>query len=122
MKKKIKVPTKLNLSGHEIEVSYVDRIEPPAMGDYMNSKIRIDLSEHKTEADLKSTIIHECLHAAIERSGWSELLRDISENAEEGIVVMLEKSLVPALKLDSSQWLAFKYIELSESKNDSHSS
>ncbi len=68
-------------------------------------RIRIDLANNRGLADLKSTLLHECLHAILAQSGIDNMLTD---EVEEAIVVALEHGLSPLVEFKSSIWNRIK--------------
>lgn len=52
--------------------------------------IEINMSVHTTEQQVRSTLLHESLHAILHVTGHSE---GLSEEKEEGIVIALENAL-----------------------------
>lgn len=95
-KKKLTLPTAISVLGQDFEI--VDKKLASADGEEENygecdggeATIYIDLSKHKSQEQVESTLLHETLHAALYISGQSE---HMSEKQEEGVVVALENAL-----------------------------
>jgi hypothetical protein len=90
---------KLLVLGHSVQVRYdadLDRLNE--LGNFTHSPPQITIGPHRGDNpdEVRSTLFHEALHAALAFSGWSELLKQIGADAEEGLVRLLE-SEVPKL-------------------------
>ena len=79
-------------------------------------RIRIDLANNRGLTDLKSTLLHECLHAILAQSGIDNMLTD---EVEEAIVVALEHGLSPLVEFKSSVWNRIKPAKKLELEIDS---
>lgn len=64
-------------------------------------RIRIDLNNNKKPTDLRSTLLHECLHAILAQSGIDNLLTD---EVEETIVVAIEHGLDSLVEFKPAVW------------------
>ncbi len=114
---KIKVPTRLNLNGFEVEVRYLNLIEEDEKlcGQFKSPNVvEVALAEHKSKDMLMSTITHELYHAVFERCGISHLL---TNETEECIVRALENHLAKLLRHDTRHWIESKFVDLYKDKD-----
>lgn len=90
------LPKRLIICGVPFTVRYRDKLDGD--GDeivygqtYGHGKlIEISLAAHSSEAQIRSTLLHESLHAILHVTGHSE---GLSDEKEEGIVIALENAL-----------------------------
>lgn len=94
------LPTKILICGVPFKIVYKDRIksdsEELVYGQTFGHERRIEVarSAHDTEEQVRSTLLHECLHAILHVTGQSE---GLSDNQEESLVVALENALGPVI-------------------------
>ena len=66
--------------------------------DSTKRKIYINYNEHGADLDmLRRTLFHEVLHGVLAVSGWHDLLAQLGDDAEEGLVQCLEHLLYPTI-------------------------
>ena len=87
---KYKLPDSVPILGEDFTVKSEEMKD--AAGDTMGGhrRIRIDFSDHDSQDEVESTLLHETMHAILYVSGVSNLLE---ENVEEAIIVALEHGL-----------------------------
>lgn len=93
MKRKVKVPLKVNIFGQEVTIKYhqqpITMDDKPVYGVYHKESHHIDIGPHNTERELIQTIIHELSHALSDRVGiWQTSL---SHDVHEAIVETYSK-------------------------------
>lgn len=84
------LPETLVILGEEFQVLKAKMKD--AVGDTQpgHRKIRIDCSQHDSQDEVDSTLLHETIHAILHIAGVSNLIK---EKEEEAIVVALEHGL-----------------------------
>ncbi len=87
--------TKLNIMGTEFSISY-GKLPNNELGETIGVERKIRISNKLSGEQLKSTIIHELLHAILYITGQSERL---DHDFEEAIVIALEHGLTPLVDL-----------------------
>lgn len=96
------------IAGVPLDIDYID---DPHLGDTdvdgfycgTSNKIVIDSEQSKTKQ--QQTLFHELLHAALDKTGASEL---ISDEVEHAIIVALENHVWPLLQFRTNSKLIFK--------------
>lgn len=83
----------LSILGKAVKVSRV-KLDDGDYGDYKDMNIRINSSLTCPEL-IRSTLLHEVMHAVLDITGHSHRFR---ENDEEAIVYALENGIYPLLK------------------------
>ena len=78
-------------------------------------RIRVDLSNCKTAALVKCTLLHECIHAVLAQSGLDNLLTD---EVEEAIVRAIEHGLTPLVEFKPAMWRRIKPVTRLELEMD----
>lgn len=114
---KIKVPTKIDLNGFEVEVKYFNLLKEDERlcGQFKApNTVEISLAEHNSKASLMATITHELYHAIFDRCGITHLWKD---DTEECLVRAIENHLAGPLKLDTHFWTESKFVDLQKDKD-----
>ena len=83
--------------GSEIKITQESESDmPDNMGEFLADESRIKISSKLDYNAACETLFHEMMHAAFFISGQNELLKP---SHEEAIVRMLEKAMIPFIKL-----------------------
>lgn len=102
-----KVKKSVPVMGQKYSIEYYDNIKTDDKEDVYGDtdkgkkRIRIDLSNNKSQSLVRSTLLHEVLHAILSQSGLDNLLTD---EVEEAIVVAIEHGLFPLVEFRPSIW------------------
>ena len=107
MNSRIRVPIKIRIAGTWFPIKY-RMVVPCPNGDAdevcgytetdLNPHISISKSQHSSFDGLMSTLLHECIHAAIRITGH---LATVGERNEERLVIALEHALKHTLVFKS---------------------
>ena len=112
----MRVPVRIPIGGKQVTVEYPlvvqgDKDEEDLYGDTSSNgrRIRISLTECKSDADLLATVFHEMLHSALAISGVTAVLNPTSE---EAVACSLESMLSPLLCLNENAGIKWREIEM----------
>lgn len=91
-------PNRVNIMGTEFTVKYA-KLSGGDMGETKGNARIITIDPKLRGEELKSTTIHEIIHAILHVTGQAEILASYGEHVEESLVVALEHGLTPMIEL-----------------------
>ena len=95
----VKLPDSIPVLGTDWPVVYKDFPKDEIYGEAVVDAQEIHVSkDHASTDQLTATIFHEAIHAVLHSSGWHEILKGVGDDAEEGLVRLLEHHLWPIAK------------------------
>lgn len=116
----MKVPVLIPIAGIDIKIEYPDLMvdddgTSELRGETVEGEclIRISKTKNRSVKEVRATLLHEILHAAIEQTGHGQWLLAAGENHEESLVYALENSLASVLNINESnkkiKWREVKF-------------
>jgi len=87
----------------ELTINYLPDLDCGSYGECIADKgiINISLSRNTNQALLDKTLFHELLHYVLYKTGWSEMISNLGEKSEEGLVLMLENNLIQLVTFET---------------------
>ena len=113
---KIKAPHSVQIGPRRFKIEYKKKVFQTGTKEELSGAcsaiqqlIEISLEEALTKALLFDTVFHEFCHGMLYVSGQSERLTD---EHEEGLVIMMENYIAPLIDWKSPIWGDWKSVEL----------
>lgn len=73
------IPTSFTVGQQLVEIEYKDQCDMPTdhtLGRIKLSQGKIQISKDQTDSSKMNTFVHECIHAALDTAGYSDLSSD----------------------------------------------
>ena len=111
----MRAPVSIPIGGHRIRVQYVDELpaedgtQDSGESSALGKRIRVNKSQHNSDTEIMSTVLHEMTHIALGLGGHGELL---GEKGEEAVVLCIESMLAPVLSLNPSAGIRWREIAM----------
>jgi hypothetical protein len=106
----MKVPVQVTVGGKKVRIQYVETLPDDCSGELEvgAATVRISKSRHANEREVFTTLFHELIHFALERTGHSAVWTDAQE---EPLVYALENMLAELFWFRSDGAVKYREVE-----------